>query len=79
MSGRLACQGSGSPRRQPDGIAGVSTGGLDNFDAVFTPDGLGFRHRQPPLEIQHMDLLMVALAVGFFVLSGWLISALDRL
>jgi hypothetical protein len=26
-----------------------------------------------------MDMVFIALAVGFFILSGWLISALDRL
>jgi len=26
-----------------------------------------------------MDLLFIILAIGFFVVSGWLISALDRL
>lgn len=27
----------------------------------------------------HMDLVYLTIAVGFFLLSGWLISALDRL
>jgi hypothetical protein len=26
-----------------------------------------------------MDMLMIVLAAGFFLLSGWLISALNRL
>jgi len=37
-------------------------------------DSLLFKQRHAP-----MDVVYIALTVGFFILSGWLISALGRL
>jgi hypothetical protein len=48
-----------------------------NFDTVFTNALLecGPDKQEDP----SMDVLMIVSAAGFFLLSGWLISLLDRL
>jgi len=46
----------------------------ENFDAVFTHHLLGSYRGG-----KSMDLVFITLAIGFFVVSGWLITALDRL
>lgn len=47
-----------------------------NFDTVFTHRLLGsYRGRKGDT----MDIVFIGLAIGFFIVSGWLISALNRL
>jgi hypothetical protein len=48
-----------------------------NFDTVFTGPLLEWRLGDE--EDAPMDVLMIVLAAGFFLLSVWLISALNRL
>jgi hypothetical protein len=47
------------------------------FDTVFTRPLVAFL--VPHKETCRMDVLLLSLSIGFFLLSGWLIFALDRL
>lgn len=50
------------------------------IDAVFIPDLVGYPSPMTSCwRFVTMDLVLIVLVVTFFVLSGWLISALDRL